>query len=172
MWSGNASAAAIPLGWALCDGRAVSGFQTPNLTNRFIVGAAPGGRYATGDKGGSDTVQLTTAQLPPHNHQINLNSGSSGNHSHNILITDPGHSHLAPTYNAQSGAYEVSAGLYGYDFAGAPPTTASYTGITASSAFNGFHSHLITGNTNDTGSGTPIDTRPSYYALAFIVRVF
>lgn len=61
MWSGNIDA--VPTGWALCNGNN----GTPNLVDRFIVGA--GNQYAIGNIGGSDTVTLTTAQMPKHSHQ-------------------------------------------------------------------------------------------------------
>lgn len=44
MWSGTVDA--IPKGWVLCDGTN----NTPNLRNRFIVGA--GDEYNVGDVGG------------------------------------------------------------------------------------------------------------------------
>lgn len=61
MWSGAANA--IPTGWALCDG--TNG--TPDLRNRFIVGA--GSSYSVGAMGGANTVTLTVAQMPSHSHQ-------------------------------------------------------------------------------------------------------
>ena len=60
MWSGSVTN--IPSGWALCDGTN----DTPNLKDRFIVGA--GGSYNLGDYGGSAEVTLTLAQIPSHNH--------------------------------------------------------------------------------------------------------
>jgi microcystin-dependent protein len=67
MWSGALTQ--IPPGWALCDGQ----HGTPDLRRRFIVGAASGtGQYPVGEKGGADTVTLTVAQMPTHNH----NSGA------------------------------------------------------------------------------------------------
>lgn len=74
MWSGSISN--IPTGWALCDGNNF----TPNLRDRFIVGA--GSTYGVGNTGGAATVTLTAAQsgLPAHDHQIN----------------DPGHTHSTP----------------------------------------------------------------------------
>jgi microcystin-dependent protein len=78
MWSG--SIATIPTGWALCNG---SG-GTPDLRERFIVGAggdnptvAGTTGYSPGDNGGANSVGLTIAQIPSHNHNFN----------------DPGHSH-------------------------------------------------------------------------------
>lgn len=60
MWSGAANA--IPTGWALCDG--TNG--TPDLRNRFIVGA--GSSYSVGATGGSIEVTLTIDQMPSHTH--------------------------------------------------------------------------------------------------------
>ncbi|WP_377473754.1 MAG: tail fiber protein [Microcoleus anatoxicus] len=69
MWSGQV--AQIPTGWALCNGQN----GTPNLCDRFIVGA--GNSYAVGATGGSNNVTLTVEQMPAHSHGVN----------------DPGHSH-------------------------------------------------------------------------------
>lgn len=60
MWSGSVTN--IPSGWALCDGTN----NTPNLKDRFIVGA--GDSYKLGDTGGSAEVRLTLDQIPSHNH--------------------------------------------------------------------------------------------------------
>ena len=59
----------IPSGWALCDGKN----GTPDLRNRFIVGA--GSNYEVGNVGGVDSVSLTEAQMPEHNHTISINNG-------------------------------------------------------------------------------------------------
>jgi microcystin-dependent protein len=69
MWSG--SIATIPQGWAICDG--TNG--TPNLKDRFIVGA--GNSYAVGATGGEATHTLTLPEIPSHNHPLH----------------DPGHTH-------------------------------------------------------------------------------
>jgi microcystin-dependent protein len=53
MWSG----ASVPSGWALCDGTN----DTPNLVNRFVVGA--GSTYSLDATGGS-----ANATLPSHTH--------------------------------------------------------------------------------------------------------
>lgn len=60
MWSGAANN--VPGGWALCDG----GNGTPNLRDRFIVGA--GSSYGVGATGGEAMVTLSVAQMPSHNH--------------------------------------------------------------------------------------------------------
>lgn len=69
MWSGAANA--IPSGWYLCNGSN----GTPDLRNRFIVGA--GSTYAVGNTGGANTVTLTVNQIPSHSHIIPKRGSSS-----------------------------------------------------------------------------------------------
>lgn len=64
MWNGAEEE--IPDGWALCNGEN----GTPDLRNRFVVGAGSGGGYAVGDTGGANSVTLTVAQMPSHSHVI------------------------------------------------------------------------------------------------------
>jgi microcystin-dependent protein len=91
MWSGTT----IPSGWALCDGTN----STPDLRNRFIVGAndasktgittqtGPGfnvttgaidDTYEPGDIGGEVAHKLTVAEMPQHNHTDSYNVASQG----------------------------------------------------------------------------------------------
>lgn len=65
MWSGSQSK--IPAGWKLCNGQN----GTPNLTNRFILGA--GSKYTCGATGGSSTVSLSQSQMPSHSHKFRVN---------------------------------------------------------------------------------------------------
>lgn len=60
MWSGAISN--IPNGWYLCDGTN----NTPNLQNRFVVGA--GDDYSVGATGGLNEVTLSEVQMPVHSH--------------------------------------------------------------------------------------------------------
>ena len=67
LWYG--SIASIPSGWSLCDG---SG-STPDLRDRFVVGAGTGGSYAVDATGGSTTSgahTLLTAEIPAHTHTV------------------------------------------------------------------------------------------------------
>lgn len=70
MWSG--SIATIPTGWSLCNG--VNG--TPNLQDRFIVGA--GSDYVVSATGGVNFVTLDTTQIPSHTHPYAFAQGSNG----------------------------------------------------------------------------------------------
>ena len=62
MWSGAADA--IPTGYVLCNGSN----NTPDLRNRFVVGAGSGSNYNVNDTGGADSVTLTVDQIPAHTH--------------------------------------------------------------------------------------------------------
>ena len=66
MWNG----AVAPAGWALCDG----GSGTPNLRDRFIVGA--GSSYSVGATGGEAMHKLTVAEMPNHDHTFFMFSDS------------------------------------------------------------------------------------------------
>ena len=76
MWSG--STASIPTGWALCNG--ANG--TPNLLDRFIVGAGSG--YGVGATGGANSIALTESEIPSHRHafpgddQLSFGNGVGG----------------------------------------------------------------------------------------------
>ena len=65
MWSGTA----IPSGWALCNGQTVNGQGTPDLRERFIMGANPDKATAkVGMTGGASQITLAVSNLPPHTH--------------------------------------------------------------------------------------------------------
>lgn len=69
-WSGTV--ATIPDGFHLCDG--TNG--TPNLLDRFIVGA--GSSYSVGATGGENYHTLTITEMPSHKHNV-LSAGGSVN---------------------------------------------------------------------------------------------
>jgi microcystin-dependent protein len=141
MWSGAINN--IPVGWALCDGSN----GTPDLRDRFIVGA--GGNYNVGNTGGSNTVTLTTSQIPSHRHTASISQ--AGDHSHGMgtkwLMTGSGS--------------EINPGTNGPDYFA---TTHERTTGQA-----GAHSHSIT--ISSTGGGGAHENRPPYYALAYIMKL-
>ena len=57
IWPG--SLANLPSGWFLCDGSAHSGYTTPDLRDRFVIGA--GDLYTVGQTGGPATYNGTVA---------------------------------------------------------------------------------------------------------------
>ena len=136
IWSGAANA--IPSGWVLCDGNN----GTPDLRNRFIVGAGAGGNYSPNDTGGAESVTLTTAQMPSHNHGVN----DSG-HTHNLLYNHGAFGGTSGAVTPRSGNTPVTPGITGR-------ISTQTTGISIQNA----------------GSGQSHENRPPYYALCYIMK--
>ena len=136
MWSG--SIGSIPSGWYLCDGSN----GTPNLTDRFIIGA--GSTYAVNGTGGATSVTLVTANMPAHTHTATS------------TVTDPGHTHTT--------SYQAYVGSGGGGIAGGG---SGFSTITLNTATTG----ITVATTNaSVGSGSSFSIIPSYYALAFIQK--
>ena len=84
MWSGASNA--IPSGYVLCDGNN----STPDLRNRFVVGA--GSSYSVGNTGGSNSVTLTVSQMPAHTHTTNISFSPDVDYfGNNVSILNNGH---------------------------------------------------------------------------------
>ena len=135
LWSGAANA--VPAGYVLCDGTN----STPNLQNRFVVGA--GGTYAVNATGGS-----ADATLPSHTH-----TGSIG--------TAGAHTHLLP-HNYDS----ATAGNYISGNDGPNNISGSANQSPMDSAGN--HTHTL--SINSAGSSATNANLPPYYALCYIMK--
>lgn len=185
LWSGPV--AGIPDGWVLCDG--ANG--TPNLTERFVAGAAAANEVQT--VVGTNSLVLTANQLPSHAHTGNLlaagthahtaSSANSTTHTHSGGGITSGNAH---THSITYGGYGNSLGTRGGgDFDSytqfnvtigtAANHTHSYstqsTGAhthTLTTPADGAHTHTVT--LDSAGGGAAIDNRPAYYALAFIMK--
>jgi microcystin-dependent protein len=145
MWSGTTP----PDGWVLCDGQlfAATGYKTPDLRGRFIVGYHASdndynnpGDFSTngttmGDTGGVKEVILTGEQMPKHTHFNDSPLGDDGGHSGK---------YAAHTSN------NISRNGLDYDNEGG---------------------EAFVGHTGYSGNNKPHENRPPYYALAFIMRV-
>lgn len=96
MWSG--SIVSIPAGWALCNGSN----GTPDLRDRFIVGAGAG--YAVGATGGEATHTLTVDEMPRHNHTItSLGGGGTGSGAGLNCVDNPTYQgHTCPAGGGQA----------------------------------------------------------------------
>ena len=145
LWSGAADA--IPSGFVLCDGNN----STPDLRNRFVVGAGSG--YSVDATGGS-----ADATLVSHSHTIN-------NHTHSVSgnTGNDSHSHTIQSSSSIGGGTRV--------------TSQNDTGNTATTSSD-THSHSFsatTGNpsdrgTNSQGSSATNANLPPYYALCYIMK--
>jgi hypothetical protein len=103
MWSG--SIASIPTGWLICDGSN----STPDLRNRFIVGA--GSTYSVAGTGGSADAIVV-----------------SHTHTATSVVTDPGHAHTIKHGEGFSGGNSVQ---YTNSILGSLPViNSNTTGIT------------------------------------------
>lgn len=173
MWSGATNA--VPSGWALCDGNN----GTPNLKDRFIVGA--GQSYAVGNVGGSITqtpsvwtnaagaginvagTAITQDQMPWHTHSGSVGSDASVTTQRSVKGMYDGewlsaeHFYATDVFpaTARKPLKEFSASLSINGTGGNQP---HYHGVTDSG-----HAH--------TAAASAIDVRPPYYALAFIMKL-
>lgn len=172
MWSGSPNN--LPEGWVLCDGRsynlqgnsvaAGSGFQTPDLRGKFIVGYSGSGDYASiGQQGGAKAVTLTTSQLPAHSHSV------SSNHTHSMTVSTSPHSHefsVTDIARHDIGGYPIS-GLQGVVYSevkSKQQTNEATTNVTVNTSTTGV-------SVSSAGSGGSHENRPPYYVLAFIMKL-
>ena len=165
LWSGNTGN--IPTGFVLCDGNN----GTPNLTDRFVVGA--GAAYSPGATGGNDSQTLSLNQIPSHSHTIN-------NHTHSFTTGNPSTSltgsvtRIAETY---AGAGTAS-GIFSKTGNISSPLTPSRVDSSGAGGFSIDATHTHSGTTdgvsdrgtNSQGGGQSVDIRPKYYALCYIMK--
>jgi len=147
IWSGDQ----IPAGWGLCDGtnyQAVDGsgtVQSPDLRGRFVLGLGQGANLTNrtkGQTGGAETHTLTVAEIPKHNHLINV-AGS----------TNEG---CASGRNAPIGmGTGITTGCDGGQY-GQPDRNTDYRNI----PFIGY-----------VGGDQPHNNMPPYYVLAYIIKL-
>lgn len=146
MWSGSVTA--IPAGWALCDGgRTSTGSTTPDLRDRFIVGASP--TVAVGVVGGRSSVTLSAANLPPHQHTYK-----------DTIFAEHNISGSSQSPDGLDTGSEGGNNYRGSDSGNDGDNNLSWVRRRSDVAYG-----------NSGGGVDPIDLRPPYYALAFIIRV-
>ena len=101
--------------------------------------------------------------MPSHTHSVNLNTNSNGAHSHSYVDT------LFPYQNyGQAGGHIYPNENYFHEAANINKPSKFYNrNWNTESA--GAHSHSVTGETTFTGSNVPIDNRPPYYVVVYII---
>ena len=138
----------IPNGFVLCNGSN----GTPDLRNRFIVGA--GNAYSLSATGGTDSVTLSASHIPSHYHYHGYNYSSNGGMWPRLATA------IQPNY--PSGAIATKwNGSGGGNWNGWDSGGSTY-----------LLSNLITslpyGNEGGTSSH---ENRPPYYALYYIMKI-
>ena len=156
LWSG--SVGSIPSGWALCNG----GSGTPNLMNRFIVGA--GSTYSPNNTGGS-----ANATLPAHTHTAS--TSTTGAHTHSGTTNTVGnHVHPMDMYgSATFGTVGGARGGIGDSGINKDTNGAGSHAHTVSIGSSGTHNHTV--SVNSSGTSATNANLPPYYALAYIMKL-
>lgn len=188
MWYG--SVASVPLGWRLCNGQN----GTPDLRDRFVVGA--GGGFAAGQRGGSSALNVngTTSVSGAHDHPVSITS--AGAHTHTGATSEtaltiaqmPTHQHAIGWGESNRHPYPPYGALGGQN---GPRTTIgsrdtdfdNYNYLSEPVGGGLGHSHAIPSDGNHTHSGTASssgahshtmsvsgDLMPPYYALCYIMK--
>ena len=180
MWSGTIAAAEALVNWRICDGQN----GTPDLRDKFVLGVGSSVAASTAQvndgNSSSNTITLTEAQMPSHNHDLN-----DPNHSH--TITDNGHYHYefkSGNYGANQNQGSSNLNTSNYPASGTGPS-GKYEGYNiwgqGTAPDVGRSQTKTTGisvNSNSTGitiqpkgSGDSIDIRSKFLALCYIIRV-
>lgn len=156
MWSG--SSAAVPQGWALCNGQTSNGVVTPDMRGRFVVGDGAGSGYTDGQTGGNDSIGNHTHTNP------NVDS-------HPLTPDEVGGITFATTLDdgdSQTGGFTsvTQLTINGVKIgSSALSPAAGSTTAKPSGAVGHTHSQGSTG-----GAGAH-DNRPKFYAIAYIMFV-
>ena len=155
LWSG--SVGTIPSGWALCNG----GSGTPDLRNRFVVGA--GSTYNPNNTGGS-----ATATLPAHTHTAS--TSTTGAHAHSGSTNTVGN-HIHTIDQASSSIIGYGSGVQGGNTTSGTHNTngAGAHAHTVSIGSSGTHNHTV--SVSGSGSSATNANLPPYYALAYIMKL-
>ena len=144
MWSG--SIAAIPTGWALCNGSN----GTPDLRNRFVIGAhsdSAGVAYSTVTGSNTQTGGSKDAIAVSHTHTATSS------------VSDPGHNHTSFTNGAPNGVG-----------AGAALTSSSWGNTPGHAVQSNTTGISVSTTVASAGSSGTNANLPPYYALAFIMK--
>jgi microcystin-dependent protein len=131
-------------------------FNLPDCRNRMPVGS--GSLYTLGASGGSASVTLSSANLPPHTHGF---SGTTGS-------TD-----LSGTFYASNRSGPGPTGSF-YDAGGRANSSLSGGGLSGDIiqyGLGGNHAHSFGGSTDSgPGSATAFTTLPPYLALNYVIK--
>ena len=130
-----------PTGWAICNGSN----GTPDLRNRFIV--STGSSYSINATGGQNSVSLSTAQMPSHDHDADAS------------VNDPGHKH------------QLRGGVDDSDSMPARVAPSDQNSNLRTDAMQDATTGIsVSIDIDNEGSGSAHENRPPYWALTFIMK--
>ena len=130
-----------PTGWAICNGSN----GTPDLRNRFIV--STGSSYSINATGGQNSVSLSTAQMPSHDHDADAS------------VSDPGHKH------------QLRGGVDDSDSMPARVAPSDQNSNLRTDAMQDATTGIsVSIDIDNEGSGSAHENRPPYWALTFIMK--
>jgi microcystin-dependent protein len=143
----------------------------PNWQQRFPLGA--GGTDDPLETGGSDQIALAAANLPAHAHPDNIAIAAAGGHAHGALTS--GWNYVIADRAVGAGAPEVQINLPALRAAMTVDGSGNYqNGLfndAAATAAVASHVHGKTGGVqNNVGGGAPLDYRPRFFVVNFIMR--
>ena len=188
-----------PEGWLICNGRTVTStdgryvnlapilnsinnnplndsnnIKLPDLREKFLYG-----NTSVGTSYGSNTVTLTSSNMPTHTHNVVLNS----THNHSLTIGEHSHSIYASSGNTtgmNQDTNNTTGDLFG-DWYQTSNTTVNYlttsnskTNVTFGNSYafsNDSVGNGITVTLANTGIADPIDITPPYSAFNFIIKI-
>lgn len=147
IWSGTD--ANIPTSWHICDGGTYGGYATPDLRDRFVIGA--GDTYAVGSTGGPASWNGTITPT---------GTVTVGDH---ILTTAelPTHTHPVPD------VFPENRGAFSSLYSGDTPTGYTTSSVTLGQQASGGGAH---GHTGSSISADGVDPRPPYHSLYYIMK--
>jgi hypothetical protein len=147
IWSGTD--ATVPTGWHICDGGTYGSKVSPDLRDRFVIGA--GSTYAVNASPGVATWNATITPTA---------AVTIGDH---ILTTSeiPGHTH---DFTAKENAKNLAANTNNI-YANCKTLSSRTSTFDEQSSGDGAHGH-----TGSTASFTAVNPRPAFYSLYYIMK--
>lgn len=152
------------IGTAYGDAQAATDFVLPDLRGASVTGAGgsrvAGPGVAVGSTHPLDTVALTVANLPEHDHAVAVTSGEAGSHAHGWT--------RYPNFTFNAG--NTREGGTGRDSRWGAGISYGERTDGATTLLAGSHTHAITGTIEETGEGTGMLVQQPSVAVLMLIK--